>query len=117
MATRARTVPSIARRTRTRPLSVGPALRRVAGYAMMVLVTALMIVPLLWMLSAAFKTTPEIYRTPVTLLPEHINLKNFRAAWNAVPFERFYINSLFVTGVVASVKVLNSVLSAYALVF
>src|SRR5262249_852930 len=66
---------------------------------------------------AAFKTTPEIYRTPVTLLPEHINLKNFRSAWNAVPFERFYINSLFVTGVVASVKVLNSVLSAYALVF
>jgi len=104
-------------RAGTRRVAIGPLLWRVAGYAALVLITALILVPLLWMISAAFKTRQEIYRTPVTLLPDQINLDNFRAAWEAAPFGRFYVNSLIVTGIVASVKVINSVLSAYALVF
>jgi sn-glycerol 3-phosphate transport system permease protein len=117
MATQAerRTLPAARQRIRRREMR--PLLRRITGYAAMVLITALILVPLLWMVSAAFKTRAEIYRVPITLLPEQINLDNFTAAWNAAPFGRFYLNSLIVTGVVASVKVVNSVLSAYALVF
>lgn len=117
MATQVEARPVASRRERVRRGDIGLLLRRIGGYAAMVLVTGLILVPLLWMISAAFKTRAEIYQTPITLLPEQINLDNFTAAWNAAPFDRFYLNSLIVTGIVASVKVINSVLSAYALVF
>lgn len=83
----------------------------------MIALSALIVTPLLWMITAAFKSTPEIYRVPLTFLPERLRWSNFRTAWNAVPFGRFYVNSLLITTVVASVKVINSVLSAYALVY
>lgn len=117
MATHAETQLIAPPQTSTRRRAPAAALRRAAGYLAMLLVAGIILVPLLWMLSAAFKTRAEIYRTPITLLPDRINLDNFTAAWQAAPFGRFYLNSLFVTGVVASVKVINSVLSAYALVF
>jgi sn-glycerol 3-phosphate transport system permease protein len=112
-----RSYPIAAPRPRPRRRSPGRLLWRTVGYATMALIAALIVVPLLWMVSAAFKTTPEIYRTPITFIPESLRWSNFAEAWRAVPFDRFYVNSLLVTAVVAGVKVVNSVLSAYALVF
>jgi sn-glycerol 3-phosphate transport system permease protein len=117
MATQVEIRPVGRTRSQARGVDVGRLAWRIAGYAAMAAIAALILVPLLWMISAAFKTRQEIYRVPVTLLPEQLDLDNFRAAWNAAPFDRFYINSLIVTAVVASVKVVNSILSAYALVF
>lgn len=109
--------PAAAPATRVRSRKGGRGVRTVLGYGAMLLIAALIIVPLLWMVSAAFKSTAEIYRTPITLLPEGLRWQNFHDAWNRVPFGRFYLNSLIVTAVVSVVKVTNSILSAYALVF
>lgn len=91
--------------------------QRAAGYTVMALVTVLIAAPLIWMLSTALKDTPEIYRKPITLLPRTVYWSNFRAAWNAKPFDRFYVNSLAVTAVLTMSHLVNSVLCAYALVF
>ena len=92
-------------------------LLRPAGYLTMALVTAIIAVPLLWMLSTALKDTPEIYRKPITLLPESLRWSNFRQAWEAKPFGRFYINSIVVTTALTLSHLVNAVLCAYALVF
>jgi sn-glycerol 3-phosphate transport system permease protein len=89
----------------------------VGGYLTMILIAAVMAVPLLWMVTTAFKSVPEIYRTPITLVPERLRWENFRDAWQAVPFGRFLLNTLIVAGVATLVKVINAVVSAYALVF
>lgn len=117
MATDTRTAPRIRAGARPRRLNLWRLGRLGAGYGVMLLISAVIAVPLLWMISAAFKTTPEIYRTPVTLLPDRLRWSNFADAWTSVPFGRFYLNSLVVTTLVAGIKVVNSVLSAYALVF
>ena len=90
---------------------------RLAGYAGLLAAVALIGLPLLWMAGASLKTRQEIYTLPVSWLPEAIRWQNYRDAWTAVPFERFFINSLVTTGAGSGLELANGVLTAYALVF
>lgn len=90
---------------------------RAAGYATMTLVAVVVALPLIWMVLAAFKERGEIYQTPISFFPRTLDLGNFREAWETAPFGRFFINSLVVTFFATLIQVVNSVTSAYALVF
>jgi sn-glycerol 3-phosphate transport system permease protein len=87
------------------------------GYLAMGGAVALVGVPLLWMLSAAFKETKEIYVFPSTWIPQEPTLANFPRAWQSAPFGRYYLNSTIVTVLGSLGKLLNAVLSAYALAY
>jgi sn-glycerol 3-phosphate transport system permease protein len=78
---------------------------------------ALIGLPLLWMAGASLKTRQEIYTLPVSWLPETFRWENYRDAWTAVPFERFFINSVITTAGGSGLELINGVLTAYALVF
>ena len=56
---------------------------RVVGYATMVVVVFIIGLPLLWLVSAAFKETSEIYVVPASWIPHNPILSNFPNAWNA----------------------------------
>lgn len=56
-----------------------------------------MIVPFVWMVSASFKTTTEIFR-PATLLPSSLNLSNYFLLFSRWPFGQWFLNSLIVAG-------------------
>jgi sn-glycerol 3-phosphate transport system permease protein len=73
--------------------------------------------PLVWLVSAAFKEQREIYTFPTNWIPAQPTLANFGRAWESAPFGRYYLNSLAVTLVVVAGKLTNSVLSAYALAY
>jgi sn-glycerol 3-phosphate transport system permease protein len=89
---------------------------KAAGYLAMVVVVFVIGLPLLWLLSAAFKETSEIYVVPATWIPRQPTLDNFPRAWNAAPFGLYYWNTTVVT--VASVigKLIMASTTAYALV-
>ena len=89
---------------------------RIAGYAAMVLAVALIGVPLLWMISAAFKETREIYVIPATWIPRDPTLANFPRAWQAAPFGLYYLNTTIVTVIGVLGKLVLGSLTAYALV-
>ncbi len=95
--------------------------RRLAGvaaqYGLMAVVVLIIVAPLFWMVAASLKTRQEIYTLPVSWLPEALHWENYRQAWTAVPFERYFINSLVTTALGSALKVANGVLTAYALVF
>ena len=55
-----------------------------------------MALPLVWMLSASFKPTSEIYRFPPTLIPEQFTLANYERLFTDWPFANWYTNSLLV---------------------
>jgi sn-glycerol 3-phosphate transport system permease protein len=95
----------------------GRILVRGLGYLAMLLAVAAVGLPLLWLLSAAFKPTPEIYVFPPTWIPNHPTLDNFARAWRQAPFDRFYVNSTIVTLADTASKMLNAVLCAYAFAF
>ena len=87
------------------------------AYALMLLAVAVISVPVVWMVLGSLKTRQEIISTPIHWLPGTLRWQNFRNAWETAPFDRFYINSLVVTSAGAGLKVVNGILTAYALVF
>lgn len=54
------------------------------------------LLPFLWMFSASFKTTQEIFSYPPTLIPEAFVLDNYWRLLNNWPFLRWYLNSFVV---------------------
>ncbi|MDI2034534.1 carbohydrate ABC transporter permease [Paenarthrobacter nitroguajacolicus] len=101
-----------------RPLSASNLLQTVAtGYVPLVIATLVVFLPLLWMLLSSFKQPGEIVTMDLKVLPESLNLQNYVTAMTTVPFAQFFANSLIVTVVGSSVKVVLAILTAYALVF
>lgn len=103
-------------------LAVGAGLQRnrlwrLGGYAAMAAAVALIGVPLLWLLSAAFKETREIYVFPSTWIPQEPTWANFPRAWSSAPFGLYYVNTTLVTVVGTIGKLTTGALTAYALAF
>jgi multiple sugar transport system permease protein len=74
-----------------------------------------MLLPLFWMFSAAFKPFAEILRVPPTWIPEAPTLKNFQTVFQQMPFARYMGNSLVVAFVTIFSVLLTSALGGYAL--
>lgn len=87
------------------------------GYVPLVVTVLMVFLPLAWMLLSSLKPTPEILTTDLKILPQAPTLENYESAMSSVPFGRFFLNSLIVTAVGSTIKVLLAILTAYALVF
>lgn len=90
---------------------------RLLGYGAMALMIATVGAPIFWMLTGSIKTNQEIYTFPPVWWPERPVWENYATAWNAAPFDRFYLNTLITTAAGVGLELLNATLSAYALVF
>jgi multiple sugar transport system permease protein/sn-glycerol 3-phosphate transport system permease protein len=87
------------------------------GYLGLAVTVALFIIPFYWMLSSAFKPENEIYQWPPAWFPSEITFEHFARAWEVVPFGAFFTNSVVVTAIGSSLKVLLAIISAYAFAF
>ena len=77
----------------------------------------LFVVPLYWLLTSAVKSNADIYTWPLHWIPSSLELDNFSDAWNAAPFDRFFLNSLITTVVGTALEMVLAVMSAYAFAF
>lgn len=77
----------------------------------------LFVVPLYWLLTSAVKSNADIYTWPLRWIPSSLELDNFSDAWNAAPFDRFFLNSLITTVVGTALEMVLAVMSAYAFAF
>jgi len=91
--------------------------QRALGYAAMLAVVLIIGIPVAWVLSGALKTNREIFTTNPQLLPANPNFDNFVKAWQAAPFDRFYINSFITTVLGAGAEIIMAITTAYALAF
>lgn len=87
---------------------------RAVLYVIIAAGAATMIVPLLWMASTSLKASGDVFAMPPQWIPPTVHLENYVTAWQAVPFGRFYLNSLFVALTVTVGQVVSSALAAYA---
>jgi len=100
--------------TRTAGRVISPAgARRAVWYAAVVAGGAVLLVPVLWMVSTSLKAPSELFATPPKLLSLPLRWGNYADAWRAVPFGRFLLNSVFVTALAVGGQVLASALAAY----
>lgn len=87
------------------------------GYVPLILATAVVVLPLLWMMISSFKSPSEILTTDLVVLPSDPTLHNYQVAMTSVPIPRFFLNSVIVTVIGATLKVTLAIMTAYALVF
>ena len=87
------------------------------GYAAMVVVIVIIGLPLFWILVTSFKERGDIYVQPSIWWPSVFRPENYVDATSTVPFWTFLKNSLIITSILAVVKFVLGVLSAYGLVF
>ena len=73
---------------KTRSASKHRRINRVLIYTLLIAITALMIVPFLWMLSASIKSKTEVFQmTPFRWIPEIPRWENYREIWTKIPWE------------------------------
>lgn len=77
----------------------------------------IMIYPVLWMISGAFKNNMEILNGGLKLLPPSWRFENFTNGWSGfggISFGRFFANSFLVAGISTAATVFSSACVAYA---
>lgn len=76
-------------------------------------VALLFLIPLGWMFLTSLKENQAIFREP--FLPSVWRFDNYLAAWNAAPFGRYLLNSLFISSSITALVLLTSCLAGFAL--
>jgi multiple sugar transport system permease protein len=83
--------------------------------ALTLAISAVMLLPLVWMLLTSFKPEADIVTFPPRLFPRHVTLQNYIDVWHRIPFARLYLNTIVFAGGVTIVSLLLDSMSAYAL--
>jgi ABC-type glycerol-3-phosphate transport system permease component len=86
----------------------------VLRHAVLVAVSAMMLIPFYWVLKTAV-TDENIYAYPPRVLPENPHLFNFVDVWYLIPFPRYLLNSLIVSALVVAGNVVFNAMAGYAL--
>lgn len=84
-------------------------------YIVLLVITAVMIVPFLWMLSASIKSNREVFlMDPFVWIPEVPKWDNYIKIWTKIPLLKFVENTVFLTIVVTFLQLLTSSFAAYS---
>ncbi len=92
----------------------------VSGIAYHLLVAALgflMVYPVLWMISGAFKTNYEILNESLKLIPNSFSFDNFARGWKGfgrLTFAGFFRNSAYISTLATAGVTISSAIVAYA---
>jgi multiple sugar transport system permease protein len=83
-------------------------------YLVVLLGAVSMVLPFLWMLSTAFKEAEQILALPPIWIPRPITLDNFVQLVRAVPFGRFFLNSVINSVVLTGSQLFLCAMTGYA---
>lgn len=71
--------------------------------------------PLLWVLSASFKDSLDIFASGLNLIPETWHPENYAAAWSEAGFSRYMLNSVVITAASIVLVVVRCATAGYVL--
>ncbi|NCJ06928.1 ABC transporter permease subunit [Synechococcales cyanobacterium C] len=96
--------------------AITPYVWRGIQYLFLTAIAVVMLIPLLWLISTAFKSpTENIFQFPPQFLPQQPTLDNFVRVWKTQPFGRYFWNSLLVATLTVTLNLISSALAAYPL--
>ena len=90
------------------------AITMVIIYVVLIIVTALMLIPSLWMLSASLKMNKDVFTFPIQWIPDNPRWKNYVDIWTKIPLLTFVKNSAKLTIIVTLLQLFTSSFAAYA---
>lgn len=88
---------------------------KIVVYLILLIITAVMIIPFLWMLSASIKSDREVFlMDPFVWIPEVPKWDNYVKIWTKIPLLKFVENTVILTIVVTFLQLLTSSFAAYS---
>ena len=88
--------------------------KRLLLYMLILALAAVMLVPLLWMISASLKLNKDVFTYPVKWIPEKLEWSNYSKIWKEIPLLLFFKNSAKLTIIITAIQVFTSSFAAYA---
>jgi multiple sugar transport system permease protein len=83
-------------------------------YGIAIVTSAIMIGPLYWMLATSFKVPSGVFAVPPQWIPSPWTLANYRDVFTLLPFARYFLNSVVVTGAIVVLNIIFDLAAAYA---
>jgi len=83
-------------------------------YGIAIVTSAVMIGPLYWMLATSFKVPSAVFAAPPQWIPSPWTLANYRDVFTLLPFARYFLNSVVVTGGIVVLNIVFDLAAAYA---
>ncbi|WP_448524209.1 carbohydrate ABC transporter permease [Pseudothermotoga sp.] len=83
-------------------------------FCLMVSVAFIMLVPFFWMFSTSLKSLGEVFEYPPKWITRQPHWENYTRVWSVVPFGRYLLNSVIVSGSITLLHLLVASLSAFA---
>lgn len=82
-------------------------------YVFLILVVIVMLVPLVWMLSASLKTAETVFGETIEWIPKDPQWGNYLMIWKKIPFALFTFNSAKLTVIITIIQLVTSSFAAY----
>jgi multiple sugar transport system permease protein len=83
-------------------------------YGIAIVTSAIMIGPLYWMLATSFKVASGVFAAPPQWIPSPWTLANYHDVFTLLPFARYFLNSVVVTGAIVVLNIVFDLAAAYA---
>ncbi|WP_124068401.1 carbohydrate ABC transporter permease [Clostridium sp. E02] len=83
-------------------------------YVVLLFLTAVMLIPFFWMLSASLKLDKDVFIFPIQWIPENPRWLNYIDIWTKIPLLTFVFNTIKITLIVTFLQLLTSSFAAYA---
>lgn len=83
-------------------------------YGLLLLMTAVMLLPFVWMLSASLKLDREVFSFPIQWIPSNPQWENYLRIWTRIPFLTFFFNTAKLTVIITILQLATSSFAAYA---
>ena len=91
----------------------GGTFRNLPRYLLLVPITAIVIFPFYWMLVVALNDHAHVFNFPPNFIPLW-HFENFVTAWNAAPWTRYFLNTIFIAVTTTLLVMITSTLAGYA---
>ncbi|GAB2557604.1 carbohydrate ABC transporter permease [Gracilibacillus alcaliphilus] len=87
---------------------------RILLHIVLIIGSFLMVFPFLWTIGSSLKDMTQIFAIPPVWIPNPVVWQNYIDSFNAMPFDRAYWNSFYITAVVVVAQIFTGSMAAYA---
>jgi multiple sugar transport system permease protein len=88
---------------------------RASSFIGLCVISAVILLPLVWMLSASVRPESDITAHPTTLIPTAITFQHYIDIWKIIPFGHEFLNTLIYAGGITIISLLFDSMTGYAL--
>ncbi len=89
-------------------------LGRATLYFILIVASACMLIPFIWMLSSSFKLSKDVFSYPIKWIPDEMRWENYLLIWQKIPLMIFFKNTVKLTLIITFTQLITSSFAAYA---